>query len=152
MTITFNTVESQPIPQNGQIVQGNPLKIKSNVVWSDLHQNLDYSNKYGINKVANIDAVKGSIDNILRTYPFERVMRPTFASTLNQMVGESMDKFTANRLGREIGSMITRWDNRVIVNSVNFTRDIDHSKVYIYVNFSILGYSDIFSHRTSLNG
>ena len=57
-------------------------------VWSDLHPSIITDAKGAIKIVTNIDSVIGSIDNILRTNPGERLMLAEFAAGLQDLVFE----------------------------------------------------------------
>ena len=121
-------------------------------VWSDLHQNIDVDAQGAVRKVINIDAIKTSIDNILRTSPGERVMRPTFAGGLQDLVFEPTRQDVYNRISDRIKSSINIWDPRIIVQTIGFVIDADHSEVTIEMKFAVKGYDQIFNHATTLTG
>jgi len=116
-------------------------------VWSDLHHDIVADARGNIKKAINIDAVITSIDNILRTYPSERVMLPTFASSLHDIVFELMDDHTAELMTSGIREAIEKWDDRVIVNSANLVRVPDQNYMELYLSFTIRGYDRIFEHK-----
>jgi len=132
-----------------QVVQTEATRLKAQEVWSDLDAKLIYHPRDGILRAVDIEAVKTSVDNILRTYPFERVMRPTFASNLGYMLFEPLSDSAIRRASSEIEKIITTWDDRVIVNSVKFSIDSDKSQVDIVVSFSVRGYDQVFSQQVS---
>lgn len=121
-------------------------------VWSDIHHNIDVDAQGAIRKAINIDAVKTSIDNILRTRPGERVMLPTFAGGLQDLVFEPTRQDVYNRVADRIRNAINTWDPRVIVQTINFTIDADSSSIMIEMLFAVKGYSQIFEHSTNLTG
>ena len=73
-------------------------------IWSDLHQDLLASDS-GIRKVVNVDSVKTSIDNILRTRLGERVMLPQFGSAFPDILFESMTSDMQDNLISSIQSV-----------------------------------------------
>lgn len=117
-------------------------------VWSDIHHNIEIDAKGAIRKVTNIDAVKTSIDNILRTIPGERVMLPTFAAGLQDLVFEPTNERIYARVADRIKDAINVWDPRVIVQKVDFIMDQDRNTVTIKMTFAIKGYDQIFTHST----
>ena len=119
-------------------------------VWSDLHYDLKHDGRGNLKKVINAEAVKTSIDNILRTSPFERVMLPTFASKLNQLVFSPLNEQTMQTAANEIKTSITQWDNRVVVNSVDFYAQPDQNMLRVEINYSIAGTINIFKHSVSV--
>lgn len=121
-------------------------------VWSDLHHNISVDAQGAIKKAINVDAVKSSIDNILRTRPGERVMLPTFAAGLQDLVFEPTKQEIYNRVADRIRTAINTWDPRVIVQTIGFTVDADNSTVTIEMIFAIRGYDQIFEHSTTLTG
>jgi len=118
-------------------------------VWSDLYHEIIAGSDGSIRKVINIDAVISSIDNILRTAPFERVMRPDFASRLKHLVFEPTSTRLMNRIVREIKEKIPKWDNRVIVNAIDFFGTPDSNLLKIQLSFSVKGYDNVFKHSIS---
>ena len=116
------------------------------VVWSDLHHSIVQDSTGGIKLSINIEAVKTSIDNILRTYPSERVMLPSFASNLHNILFNIIDDHMADSVSRDIRDAIEKWDDRIIVNSIDISTKPDANSVFIALFFSIKGFSRIFEH------
>lgn len=121
------------------------MATKAVEIWSDLHHNLVLDAQGSIKKVINIDAVKTSIDNILRTAKGERVMLRDFGSDLKGMLFENMNNNLADMIADDIKKSINLWDNRVIVNSISFEMFPDRNEVKIMIKFGIRGFPDIFS-------
>lgn len=114
-------------------------------IWSDLHQDIKVDAQGSIKKVINIEAVKTSIDNILRTAKGTRVMLRNFGSDIKMMLFENIDGSLSDILSDEIKESINIWDDRVIVNEINFKADPDRNSVTVGIHFSIRGYDEIFS-------
>ena len=121
------------------------------IVWSDLHHDLKADAKSSVKLVINAEAVVTSIQNILNTSPGERVMRPTFGAGLKLLVFEPTRKEELNRMAEKLKDKIEEWDNRVLVNSVDFFGRPDDNSIRVQITFSIRGYSDIFHHSVLLD-
>jgi len=124
------------------------MSIISKEVWSDLHHDLKTDAQGSIKKVINVEAVKTSIDNILRTPRGTRVMLRDFGSDLKSMLFENIGNRSVDLIEDEIKNAITTWDNRVIINAVDFETDADRNQVSVLVKFAIRGYDKVFSHKT----
>lgn len=117
-------------------------------IWSDIHQNIESGPTGGIRKVINTDAVKTSVDNILRTRYNSRVMLPEFGCVLNDLVFSSMSQDNAKSIIKDIKQSIERWDNRVSINAVNVYQSPDENYIKIEVSFSVRGYDDVMTIST----
>ena len=117
-------------------------------VWSDIHQNIEIDAKGAIRTVRNIDAVKTSIDNILRTIPGERVMLPQFAAGIQDLLFEPTDERAYSRIADRIRDAVNIWDDRVVVQKIDFILNSDQSQVSIKMEFAIKGYDQIFTQQT----
>jgi phage baseplate assembly protein W len=84
-------------------------------IWSDLHHTLTTDSQGAIRKAVNLDSVKTSLDNILRTAKGERVMLPMFGCGLSDFLFEEMNEATFDMITDIINDEIKKWDNRVIL-------------------------------------
>ena len=114
-------------------------------IWSDLHHNIESDTSGGIRKVINADAVKTSIDNILKTRYGSRVMLPNFGCGLHDMLFAPMTQDLARDIVKDTKEAINRWDDRVTVNAVNVYQNVDESHVKVEVIFSVLGYDEVIT-------
>ncbi len=126
------------------------MAIVSKEIWSDLHHDIKVDVQGSIKKVINVEAVKTSIDNILRTPRGTRVMLRDFGSDLKSMLFENIDDSLVNLIENEIKDAIAIWDNRVVVNALDFKADADRNQVTVLVKFAIRGYDKIFSFSTTV--
>jgi len=126
------------------------MSIISKEVWSDLHHGLKTDLQGSIKKVVNIDAVKTSIHNILNTPKGTRVMLRDFGSDLKSMIFENIGDSLLDLVEDEIKEAISTWDNRVIVNTVEFTTYADRNQINVLLKFSVRGYNQIFSYSTTV--
>ncbi|MHA1305386.1 MAG: GPW/gp25 family protein [Candidatus Heimdallarchaeaceae archaeon] len=115
-------------------------------VWSDLHHDIKGDGKGAIKRVINIESVITSIDNILRTAPSERVMLPDFAARLRHMVFERASQESMNSIADEIKDSLAKWDDRVLINSVDFYAHPDRNEIRAELSFMIRGHTNIFQH------
>jgi len=123
-----------------------------NEVWSDLDHRLVEDSEGNLKKVINIQAVYSSIDNIIRTSKGERVMLPTFAANLKNILFESMNSTLIDFFSRELKKTIERWDDRVVVTQVQYLQDPDASSISLVISFMIKGHPKVFKYETSIKG
>ena len=124
------------------------MAIIASEIWSDLHQSIKTDAQGSIKKVINIEAVKTSIDNIMRTSKGERVMLRDFGSDLKGMLFENISDSLVDMAADEIRNAITIWDNRIIINAVNFETNADRNEITVSIRFIVRGYDEIFSLDT----
>jgi phage baseplate assembly protein W len=92
------------------------------------------------NVVEGNDALDRSIRTIIRTFPGERVYRPTFGSFARGNVFDTMTEITAVQIGASLRRAITNWEPRVRVKNVLF--ELEDSTVYLTVVWRPAGQSD----------
>lgn len=126
------------------------MSIISKEIWSDLHHDIKTDVQGSIKKDINIEAVKTSINNILRTPRGTRVMLRDFGSDLKSMLFENIDDRLTDLISDEIKTAITTWDNRIIINAVDFKTDADRNQVTVLVKFAVRGYDKVFSFKTTV--
>lgn len=114
-------------------------------VWSDLSDTLVTDNQGSILKAINIEAVKVSIKNMLGTYKGERIFLPEFGSSLGDLLFEPINTGFIDRIATDLKENIEIWDNRVIVTGVDVKTDTDRGYVEITVNFTVRGYTEVFT-------
>lgn len=121
-----------------------------NEFWSDLHDDIKTDATGEIKRAVNVEAVKASIRNILGTRPGERLMFPTFGSTMKNYVFDPVNSDLIDSVMDSVKSDIETWDNRVEVTGLDYFGDPDNNSVNIVVQFRIRGYSEILEITTSL--
>ncbi len=114
-------------------------------VWSDIHQNIATDASGAIRRSVNPEAVKTSIDNILRTRYGSRVMRPEFGCGIEDLLFTLMGKELGNEIIKEVKESIQLWEDRVDIKGVDVFQFQDQHRVDIEVRFSIYGYEKIFN-------
>ncbi len=116
------------------------------IIWSDLHSDLLASDS-GLRVSLNVDAVKVSVNNILRTRLGERVMLPEFGSAFPDILFEGMTSDMQENLISSIQDAITTWEPRVKITTLKVYFDPDLHKVRIQLYLQIIGYERIFEHN-----
>jgi phage baseplate assembly protein W len=119
-------------------------------VWSELHQEIILDSLGGVKKVENEQAVVASIDNILRTSRAERVMLPTFGAGIEDVLFDHVSQATATEISSRIRDNINTWDDRIIINSIDFDLQPDKNFMGIIMSFSIAGYSNVFQFQATI--
>ena len=120
-------------------------------VWVDLDPQLVTDTQGDIKKGINADAVRSSIDNILRTNPGERVMLPTFALGLRNLLFEPINNRLLNRLSDAVKQAIELWDDRVSIEGISFKVDPDSSTIFVDLDFRIRSFYEVFNHKITVN-
>ena len=120
------------------------------IIWSDLDPSLTSDTHGNLMLDLNVAAVMGSIDNIIRTSPGERVFLPQFALGMRNFVFEPVNSNILNRFASQIKTNVEIWDPRVEVAGVDFNTDPDNNLVSLTVRFNIAGYTQTFSTTTSV--
>lgn len=121
------------------------------VRWSDIHYNLEADAQGNIRIDTDIDAIKTSIVNILRTPKGSRVMRPNFGSRIADIAFENMSNDLANMIAKEVKTSIEIWDPRISIANVDVFQSPDENKLSVNVGFTVKGYDDIFTQAVALN-
>ena len=121
-------------------------------VWSDLDPEILSDGLGQIKRVINVDAVKASIDNILRTRPGERVMLPSFGSPLHSFLFETMMSEELNHVVDQLKAAVELWDDRVEVTEMSLYKEPDKGQIYLEAQFRIKGNDQIFRYTISVAG
>jgi len=129
-----------------QIITEESSLILPGEVWSEIHQDIILDASGLIKKAINVDAVVASLDNILRTSPAERVMLPNFGAGLSNLLFEPVSESTATEITSKIKEAINVWDDRILINSVDFSAIPDRNFVSFSMSFSIVGYNKVFEY------
>jgi phage baseplate assembly protein W len=123
------------------------MATKEPEIWSEISHELITDGQGAVKRVMNVNSVYSSIDNILGTRRGQRVMLPTFASTLGDMLFQPIDSHLSSYMADEIKSVIEAWDDRVYVINVNYSADPDNNAVSLSILFKIRGFENTFTYR-----
>lgn len=123
-------------------------------IWSELHHEFKSDAAGSLKKVINVQAVLSSVDNILGTRKGERVMLPTFGSSLWNGVFDPLDSHLNDFLSNDVKDAIGAWDDRPLIHRVDFKGEPDKNTAYLNIAISIRGYDNIFEFQklTSTGG
>ena len=128
------------------------MNTKTTEVWSEIDPEIVSDGLGQIKRVTNVDAVKASIDNILRTRPGERVMLPQFGSPLHSFLFETMMNEELNHVVDQLKAAVELWDDRVEITEMSIYKEPDKSRISIDALFRIKGNDQIFQYTTSVVG
>ena len=120
-------------------------------VYIEINEQFIPADSGGLLLVLDYEAVKSSIDNILRTSKGERVMLPEFGSGLGNILFDTIDANIADSLADEIKEAINTWDPRVIVKSINIKPDVDQHYMGVFIEFQIAGITTPYTYSGTLN-
>lgn len=113
--------------------------LKSTPTFIDLDFKLQRDRYGNIIKHSDTESVRQSIKMILSTYPGERLMLPEFGSRLRDILFEPISNITTSQIRREIKTAVERWDDRVVINTIDVIPDHDRNQYKIFVVFQISG-------------
>ena len=111
---------------------------RSTRVYKDLNLNFNRNAVTGdVSALSDVNAVKRSIRNLLLTNHYDRPFHPEIGSNIPALLFENFGPITGNQLSRTIDEMITNFEPRARVESVeaipipdNNTYDV---RIYFYV-------------------
>jgi len=78
----------------------------------------------GVNNV-----LKSAIENLLMTRLGERVMMPTFGTTVLDRLFDPNDDVLSSQLSSELSNAISVWDNRIEIVTLDTERDDHYLKI-----------------------
>ena len=87
----------------------------------------------------DVDAIKNSIINLLKTNLGERPFQPNLGSRLYSYLFEIMDYGTIASIEEDLRITILNYEPRVILNSVYVNPDYDTNAISIDLNYTIVG-------------
>ena len=132
------------------VIQGLPgaTNVAQPYVYADLH--LDLREKYLINNPLNqipeindimidydIDALKNSLLNLFSTSPGDKILSPEFGIDLREYIFEPITRERAFDLQRKVFTGITRFEPRLLVDSVVVMPNFDAMEYSISINYSV---------------
>lgn len=91
-------------------------------------------------------SLRDGIQQLIMTAPGERVMRPTWGTSLRTSVFEPNDQQLRQRLEREITEAIRTYEPRVIVKELIVRPEVDSNKMFI--KLTIAPKNDFLSEET----
>lgn len=113
-------------------------------MWQDLNSKL-----YKINQTEDIfkkqydcldlylDAVRNSIQNILKTNQYEMVGRPEFGCDLRQFLFSMLDVETQMLIEEYVKTTLLKFEPRINVKEIDIIQDTDYNNIHIDIKFRI---------------
>jgi phage baseplate assembly protein W len=86
----------------------------------------------------DVDAVKQSVKNLILTNHFERPFHPEIGSGITNLLFEPLDPITANSLSRVIGEVITNFEPRAQVVSVDARPNAEANSYEVTIDFRVI--------------
>ena len=108
-------------------------------IYSDL--DLDFMRNHttsDLTKLEDVEAVKRSVKNLIQTNHYERPFHPEIGSGITNLLFEPLDPITANSLSRVIGEVITNFEPRAQVVSVDARPNLDTNSYEVTINFRVI--------------
>jgi phage baseplate assembly protein W len=122
--------------------------LRTNVVreFKDLDLNFTiHPVKKDLNKLTAERAVVNSIKNLVSTNHYEKPFNPSFGSNLRRLLFESVDKFTASLIEREISEVIANYEPRATVNNVIVSPTVEGNGFNVQLEFFVVNQTDPLS-------
>ncbi len=107
-------------------------------IYSDL--DLTFRRLHVTNDVAlsyDDQAVIRSVRNLLLTGFYERPFQPNLGSNLNKLLFEPADQLTSNLIESEVRNVISNFEPRVTINSINVTITPDENSFNLSMTFFV---------------
>ena len=82
-------------------------------------------------------AVVRSVRNLLLTGFYERPFQPNLVSNLNKLLFEPADQITSNLIESEIKNVISNFEPRVTINTINVTISPDENSFNLSMTFFV---------------
>lgn len=92
-----------------------------------------------ISPVANAEAIKQSVKNIVLTAPGEKLFQPRFGSKVYKLLFEPLDPFIIDTIQSEILNTINNHEKRVTVTSLKCIPDYDNNSLDVSLEYQIIG-------------
>ena len=86
----------------------------------------------------DVDAVKQSVKNLILTNHYERPFHPEIGSGITNLLFEPLDPITANSLSRVIGEVITNFEPRAQVVSVDARPNAEANSYEVTIDFRVI--------------
>lgn len=92
-----------------------------------------------ISSVANDNAIKQSVKNLILTSPGEKPFQPLVGSRVTSLLFEPLDPFTADAIKEEIINTINQYEPRVRLTQVDVTPIYEGNKLNVSIEYQVVG-------------
>ncbi len=89
--------------------------------------------------VNNDNSIKQAVKNIILTSPGEKPFQPLVGSSVNRLLFEPLDAFTADTIAEEIRTTINQYEPRVALTRVDVTPIYENNKLNVSLEYKIVG-------------
>ena len=89
--------------------------------------------------VNNDNSIKQAVKNIILTSPGEKPFQPLVGSSVNRLLFEPLDAFTADTIAEEITTTINQFEPRVQLTNVDVTPIFESNKLNVSLEYKIVG-------------
>ena len=89
--------------------------------------------------VNNDNSIKQAVKNIILTSPGEKPFQPLVGSSVNRLLFEPLDAFTADTIAEEITTTINQFEPRVQLTNVDVTPIFESNKLNVSLEYRIVG-------------
>ena len=89
--------------------------------------------------VNNDNSIKQAVKNIILTSPGEKPFQPLVGSSVNRLLFEPLDAFTADTIAEEIRTTINQYEPRVALTRVYVTPNYENNKLNVSLEYIIVG-------------
>ena len=89
--------------------------------------------------VNNDNSIKQAVKNIILTSPGEKPFQPLIGSSVNRLLFEPLDAFTADTIAEEIRTTINQYEPRVALTRVDVTPIYENNKLNVSLEYRIVG-------------
>ena len=111
---------------------------RSNRIYKDLNLNFGrHPVTKQVQTLTDAAAVKRSVRNLVQIGEYEKPFHPEIASGVRDMLFENMTMFTAQTLQRNITDVITNFEPRALLTSVEVIPRFDENQYEVIVEFYI---------------
>ena len=90
-------------------------------------------------KINDVEAVKRSVRNLVNTQFYERPFHPELGCGVRQLLFENFTPLTAIYMRRMIEEVLTNYEPRISLTSVNVDDDQDRNRIVVDIHFRIIG-------------
>ena len=125
----------QPAYRDAERTNDSPRSAR---IYKDLNLNFGrHPTTKQINILTDAAAVKRSVRNLVQIGRYEKPFHPEISSGVRDVVFENMTPFTANILQRNITDVITNFEPRALLTSVEVIPRFDENQYEVIVEFYI---------------
>ena len=92
-----------------------------------------------VNVVEDVIAIKRAVKNLVQTNYYERPFHPELGCGVRQLLFENFTPLTAIYMRKKIEEVLTNYEPRVSLTSVNVDDDQDRNRLVVDIHFRIIG-------------